>query len=348
MQIDSLDAALAERGFAIIERHLDDATLARTLRCHAESIANADPRDVSRSSSGGGTRVHLVEHHPDLDALYLDPTLLSVAARVLQIPFGLSAFLSRTIHPGASAQALHVDQGREGDALSMLGFIYMLDDFRADNGATRFVPGSHRTPSSSEYILATAPAGSLIVYDGAVLHGFNANTSGADRRSIQGAFVARSARAFPSPPRRAGRSDLARYLLSNPLHAEDSVEMPRLTEAIEASWDHRTAYRGISSPGNLALGQCYPTARVVQWFFPELEIASGEVWTGASTEDHFWNVRTGGDAIEHIDLSWRQFPPGSSVRKFKVLDRHALGDSPATVERCALLLQRVLVNLAVS
>jgi len=341
MGIDSLEADLAGRGFAVLEKHLDDAALAQTRCLHSESIATADPAHRS-SGAGGSTRVHLVEQH--LDALYLDQVLLSLAVRVLQFPFGLSAFLSRTVHPGAGAQALHVDQARDGDAMSMLGFIYMLDDFRADNGATRFVPGSHRAPSS-ECVVATAPAGSLIIYDGATLHGFRANTGGADRRSIQGAFVARAERAFPSPPRRAGRTDLARYLLSNPVQAENRVEMSYLAQAIEASWDHRTAYRGVSSAANPALGQCYPTARVVQWFFPELEIASGEVWTGTSTEDHFWNVRSDGKVI---DLSWKQFPTGSSVRKFRVLDRETPGNSPPTVARCELLLQRVLVNLAVS
>ena len=97
--------------------------------------------------------------------------------------------------------------------------------------------------------------------------------------------------------------------------------------------------------GNRAFGQCYPTARVVQWFFSEVEIACGDVWTGTCAECHFWNVRIVGNTIEHIDLSWQQFPPGSTVQKFEVLDRMTLGDSPATIDRCELLLRRVLVNL---
>jgi hypothetical protein len=49
---------------------------------------------------------------------------------------------------------------------------------------------------------------------------------------------------------------------------------------------------------------------------------------------------------EWIELSWKQFPPGSVVQKYQILDRHSLGDSPATVERCDLLLRRVLAHLA--
>jgi hypothetical protein len=124
------------------------------------------------------------------------------------------------------------------------------------------------------------------------------------------------------------------------------VDLDRLAAALDASWDHRTAYRGLTRPGNPAFGQCYPTSRVVQFFYPETEIACGDVWTGSGTECHFWNVRGSGTDAEWIDLSWKQFPPGSSVQRFRLLDRRHLGDSPPTVERCALLLRRVLSHLA--
>jgi hypothetical protein len=124
------------------------------------------------------------------------------------------------------------------------------------------------------------------------------------------------------------------------------VDLGRLTAAIEVSWDHRTAYGGLTRPGTPAFGQCYPTCRVVQYFHPETEIACGDVWTGSSTECHFWNVRGSGPEAEWIDLSWEQFPPGSTVQRFKLLDRRFLRDSPATIERCALLLRRVLCRLA--
>jgi len=119
------------------------------------------------------------------------------------------------------------------------------------------------------------------------------------------------------------------------------INLLELREALEASWDSSTSYLGASEAGNPALGQCYPTSRVVQHFFPAAEIAEGEVWTGKAIEKHFWNVlRSGGDDY-HIDLTWQQFPPGSSVRSFKIRDRKTLGDGPATVKRCALLLDRV-------
>jgi hypothetical protein len=135
-------------------------------------------------------------------------------------------------------------------------------------------------------------------------------------------------------------------LLRGAKESPPQIDLDRLRAALEASWDRRTAYRGLTRPGNPAFGQCYPTSRVVQVFYPDFEIACGDVWTGSGTQCHFWNVRGSGKDAEWIDLSWKQFPPASVVNHFKLLDRRHLGDSPPTVERCALLLRRVLSRLA--
>lgn len=120
----------------------------------------------------------------------------------------------------------------------------------------------------------------------------------------------------------------------------------QIREALEASWDEQTSYLAVSQPGNPALGQCYPTSRVVQYFFPATEIIKGIVWNGTDEEVHFWNGLKVGETIYHIDLSWQQFPPGSSVRSFKILDRHNLGDGENTIRRCNLLRDRVMSYLS--
>lgn len=117
--------------------------------------------------------------------------------------------------------------------------------------------------------------------------------------------------------------------------------MLRLREALEASWDSQTAYANVHQDGNPALGQCYPTSRVVQHFYPKTEIAKGEVWTGRTEEIHFWNCLQVNNSLYHIDLSWQQFASGSIIRKFVLLDRHYLNDSQETLQRCNMLLERV-------
>lgn len=121
----------------------------------------------------------------------------------------------------------------------------------------------------------------------------------------------------------------------------DQDRMLRLREALEASWDRQTAFLEVEKAGNRAFGQCYPTSRVVQHFYPATEIIKGKVWTGANEEIHFWNGLPVGDEWYHIDLSWQQFPTGSVVKEYVVLDRRQLDDSEATLQRCGLLLKRV-------
>ena len=115
-----------------------------------------------------------------------------------------------------------------------------------------------------------------------------------------------------------------------------------IREALEASWDEKTSYLAVKKKGNPALGQCYPTSRVIQHFFPKTEIIQGKVWNGKEIELHFWNGLLVEGTLYHIDLSWQQFPKGSSVREFEILDRNSLNDSQGTIERCEILLQRVI------
>lgn len=123
------------------------------------------------------------------------------------------------------------------------------------------------------------------------------------------------------------------------------IDLPQLREALEASWDEKTSYLAAKEKGNPALGQCYPTSRVVQHFFPETEIVKGKVWNGKEIETHFWNVLKVKDDLYHIDLTWQQFPHGSKVREYTILDCNELGDSEPAVKRCSLLLERVTSHL---
>jgi ectoine hydroxylase-related dioxygenase (phytanoyl-CoA dioxygenase family) len=200
-------------------------------RAYDAAVACADASDVSVGSTT--TRIHdFVNRGPEFEGLYQYQPILEACCRVINQPFKLSSMLARTLRPHTPAQELHADCERDADGWPMVGFIFMVDEFRHDNGATRFVPGSHRwttipgelmrdrAASEGQKIMACGAAGSVIIYNGSVWHGHSANQSDAPRRSIQGAYIRREAQAgFNSaarmrPETLARIGSLAKYLLA--------------------------------------------------------------------------------------------------------------------------------------
>ncbi len=114
--------------------------------------------------------------------IWLHPLLLEAASRHIGGPFKLSSFHARSLLPGVEAPPLHQDvvPGADGDPL--LAFIFMVDAFTPENGATRFATAAGEQA-------ACGPAGSLIIYDGTAWHEHGANRTARPRRSLQGAFV---------------------------------------------------------------------------------------------------------------------------------------------------------------
>lgn len=227
------DAAseLQERGFVVLPGLVPSDRMERLTNAYTASVASATGDDIRIGSTS--TKVSdFVNRGAEFDGLYVFPPLLEACCRVIGQPFKLSSLLARTLRPGSPAQELHVDVRRGSADWPLLGFILMVDEFRPDNGATRFVPGSHRwsgTPADTisdlraehdGQVLACGNAGSLLVFSGSAWHGHTANTSSGSRRSLQGAFIPRDGRAGTDfaarmqPETRARLSPLARHVLA--------------------------------------------------------------------------------------------------------------------------------------
>jgi ectoine hydroxylase-related dioxygenase (phytanoyl-CoA dioxygenase family) len=173
-----------------------------------------------------------VNRGEEFDSLYIFPPLLDACARVIGGSFKLSSLVARTLRPHMPAQELHVDVRRDSADWPLVGFILMVDEFRPENGATRFVPGSHRSPDApagggvdlsadrDDQVLACGPAGSLLIFNGSVWHGHTANTTNQPRRSLHGAFIPREGKsatdfAARTPPQTLARlSPIARQVLA--------------------------------------------------------------------------------------------------------------------------------------
>jgi ectoine hydroxylase-related dioxygenase (phytanoyl-CoA dioxygenase family) len=222
---------LCDVGFVVIPGPVARDGLAQLARAYDSAVACADADDVSMGSTT--TRVHdFVNRGPEFDGLYVYQPVLEACCRIIGQPFKLSTMLARTLRPYTQAQGLHVDFERDAEGWPMIGFIFMVDEFRRNNGATRFVPGSHRWPivpsdvmndrvaDDGRQVQACGPAGSVIIYNGSVWHGHSANQSGEPRRSIQGAYIRREVQGAVNLPARmhpetlARLSPLAKYLLA--------------------------------------------------------------------------------------------------------------------------------------
>src|SRR5882724_2638322 len=132
---------LHEVGFVVIRGPIAVDGLAQLAEAYDSAVASAGSVDVANGSST--TRVHdFVNRGPEFDGLYVYQPVLEACCRIIGQPFKLSTMHARTVRPYSPAQNLHVDFSREADGWPMVGFIMMVDEFRIDNGATRFVPGS--------------------------------------------------------------------------------------------------------------------------------------------------------------------------------------------------------------
>jgi hypothetical protein len=212
-------------GFAIVPGPVPEDALADLADAYDRAMLEADPAEASNGARTGSStaRVHdFVNRGPAFDSLYVHPPALEAGYRIIGQPFQLSTMLGRTLRPQSRAQQLHVDFSGDAAGWPMLGFIFMVDEFLAENGATCFVRGSQGSsaaPAFQELTRACGPAGSMILFNGSVWHGHGANQTDRSRRSIQGAYILREARpAIDLAPRMRPETllrigPLARYLL---------------------------------------------------------------------------------------------------------------------------------------
>jgi hypothetical protein len=134
------------------------------------------------------------------------PKLLACVGQVLGPEFKLSSLNARSARPHSDwTQPLHCDTGALPDARgnSVCNIIWMLDDFTPDNGATRFVPGTHRSgrlpqdvvadpsaPHPDERLL-TGRRGTVVVMNAHLWHGGTANRTDRPRLAMHSFYCRR-------------------------------------------------------------------------------------------------------------------------------------------------------------
>jgi ectoine hydroxylase-related dioxygenase (phytanoyl-CoA dioxygenase family) len=175
----------------------------------------------------------LVNKGGEFEVCFTHPRVLAAIAYVLSSDLKLSSLNSRAALPGEGLQALHADWGgpvTPGE-YQVCNSIWLLDDFTADNGATRVVPGTHRSgqtpqqampdpraPHPDEKMLL-APAGTVVIFNSHTWHGGTLNCTDKPRRALHSYFCRRhqpqqlDQRRYMRPETAQRLSEAARYIL---------------------------------------------------------------------------------------------------------------------------------------
>jgi hypothetical protein len=159
-----------------------------------------------KQEPGARRLANLVDKGPLFVECILDPVLQRYLAHVLGPRFKLSSLNARAAEPrGQASQPLHVDAGALPDERGywVCNSLWMLDDFTADNGTLRVVPGSHRwerrphealsdpaAPHPDE-VLVTGSAGDLVVMNSHLWHGGTANRTDGRRLALHAFYCRR-------------------------------------------------------------------------------------------------------------------------------------------------------------
>jgi hypothetical protein len=189
---------LDELGYLVLPGLMSPELLGRLRRRVDELFAEEGAAAGSEFKQEPGARrlANLVNKGRVFEEVILTPELLDAMAHVLGPRFKLSSVNVRSADPHSPCdQPLHADSAAIVDDVGywVCNSVWMLDDFTAENGATRMVPGSHRwrkIPPPEMYEphpeqqLVTGKAGTVVVMNSHMWHGGTANRTGAPRRAM--------------------------------------------------------------------------------------------------------------------------------------------------------------------
>ena len=143
-----------------------------------------------------------------LDLCLTHARVLAGIAHVLDGQIKSFGIHGRPHPPGGEQQKLHVDYNGpapENKRYAVANSLWMLEDFTAQNGATRVVPGSHlweqrpedamdeeeRAQPHPDEVLVQGAAGTVVVWNSHLWHGTTANRSNTVRHSLTSFYCRR-------------------------------------------------------------------------------------------------------------------------------------------------------------
>lgn len=192
---------IAEFGLTIVPDALSGEGLARA----REALYRAADADRARgreqkfgldyAQDDTNRRVwNVLSRDPVFEDMAFHPLALDYVKAVLGWPALLGNISANITGPGGGEMVLHADQIFVPEPWSSepqgMNVAWCLDDFTEANGATRFVPGSHklnRAPRAADSQTTTvpmvAPAGSAVVFESRIWHKTGHNRTADQQRA---------------------------------------------------------------------------------------------------------------------------------------------------------------------
>jgi ectoine hydroxylase-related dioxygenase (phytanoyl-CoA dioxygenase family) len=203
--MDVMKSQLPSDGYVVLEDYMDAMLLARMQSRVEELFAEEGDAAGSefRREENARRLANLVDKGEVFREAILHPRILELVGSVLGPQFKLSSLNARSANPqSASVQPFHIDMGLLPDSKgnAVCNCVWMLDDFTAENGALRVIPGSHRWGRKPQDVLAdpyathpdeilvTGRAGTVVVMNAHAWHGGTANRTPRERRALHSFF----------------------------------------------------------------------------------------------------------------------------------------------------------------
>ncbi len=143
---------------------------------------------------------NLINKLPEFAVLIEHPVMLALMSALLGCDCILLDVSANSVGPDTDGGGLHIDSPITymveplPDLTLSIQTVWMLTDFTIENGASRLVPGTHRSqrkpdrPQRDDEVVLTGPAGSVAVWLSQTWHRHGPNASGSARPGVIGQY----------------------------------------------------------------------------------------------------------------------------------------------------------------